>query len=252
MIYVIIPVFNRIDKTLRCLKSLAGQTVYNNIKIIIVDDNSSDHTKEIISNQFSNIDIIEGNGNLFWTGSVKFGLNHVLKIHNSLHDHVLIINNDIELIPKTLEILLNESRKNKNSIISPLSVDIRCKKKIIKTGTIIKSWFFNYSKHIYKNCNYNHIEKQNIEVDILTHRCVLFPIKTFYIVGLHDAENFLHYMGDVAYSIRCKYYGFRLILTSKTLVYLDTLNSNDNKKKSVAFHLFSIRSGLNILCKYKF
>ena len=43
---VIVPVYN-VEKYLdRCIKSIAGQT-YTNLEIILVDDGSTDHCREI-------------------------------------------------------------------------------------------------------------------------------------------------------------------------------------------------------------
>ena len=42
MIHVIIPVHNRLKKTITCLKSLEKQNIYKNLRIIIVNDGSND------------------------------------------------------------------------------------------------------------------------------------------------------------------------------------------------------------------
>ena len=51
LISVVIPTYNRAGTITRCLNSVLKQT-YNNIEVIVVDDCSSDNTKEIV-NSFS-------------------------------------------------------------------------------------------------------------------------------------------------------------------------------------------------------
>ena len=81
-IYIIIPVHNRMEFTRQCLNSLTQQT-YRKFKIIVVDDGSSDETRVMIQKEFSEVDLLHGDGNLWWTGATNFGVKHVLK--NATH-----------------------------------------------------------------------------------------------------------------------------------------------------------------------
>ena len=49
---VVIPTKNRIDATLRCLKSVKNQTLFP-FEIIVVDDGSTDDTSTAIERRFS-------------------------------------------------------------------------------------------------------------------------------------------------------------------------------------------------------
>ena len=65
-IAVLITVHNRIEKTLFCLKSLYKQNSENNFEVYLTDDGSNDGTSDILRNKFPNVNIIQGNGSLFW------------------------------------------------------------------------------------------------------------------------------------------------------------------------------------------
>ncbi len=51
MVFIIIPVFNRIALTLKCLQSIEKQT-YQHFKVIVVNDGSTDGSVEQIRQAF--------------------------------------------------------------------------------------------------------------------------------------------------------------------------------------------------------
>ncbi len=112
MIHVIIPVYNRLKKTITCLKSLEKQNIYKDLRIIIVNDGSNDGTKEYITKNFPQINIINGDGSLFWGGAINLGIEYALK-KKKTGDWILILNNDIELTPETISRLISISEINK-------------------------------------------------------------------------------------------------------------------------------------------
>ncbi|ATL43854.1 glycosyltransferase [Elizabethkingia sp. HX WHF] len=96
-IAVLITVFNRIEKTLLCLKSLfdADNTELGiDFKIFITDDGSTDGTAGKIKESFpsENIEILQGSGQLYWNG----GMNNSWKaaIAEGGFDGYLWLNND--------------------------------------------------------------------------------------------------------------------------------------------------------------
>jgi GT2 family glycosyltransferase len=60
VIHIVIPVHNRKNFTRDCLISLRDQTIEH--KTIIVDDGSSDGTREMLQVEFPEIVVIEGDG----------------------------------------------------------------------------------------------------------------------------------------------------------------------------------------------
>ena len=55
---------NRVAKTIACLSSL--QAINFNSDIYLVDDGSEDGTSKIVNKLYPNVNIILGNGDLFW------------------------------------------------------------------------------------------------------------------------------------------------------------------------------------------
>ena len=64
-IAAIITCHNRKEKTLVCLKSLFQ--IIQNIDVFLTDDGSTDGTSEAVKKIYPQVNIIQGDGNLFWS-----------------------------------------------------------------------------------------------------------------------------------------------------------------------------------------
>ena len=63
MIYIVIPVFNRKQFTKDCLDSLRKQTD-KRFKVVVVDDGSTDGTSDMLKEEYPEVHILYGDGNL--------------------------------------------------------------------------------------------------------------------------------------------------------------------------------------------
>ena len=250
-VYIIIPVHNRIEKTLKCLRSIYAQD-YNGMHVIVVDDGSSDSTKNDINSAYPQVTILEGDGSLFWTGAVKLGIEHVLNVCNK-EDWVLLANNDIEMRDDVISNLVSFSvGKKRRIIVNALSVDSFDQDTIIKSGTRVLSWVFNKTQHVYHGESLEKISPNTpISVDLLTGRCLLHPVEIFSKIGNYNADLFPHYGGDDEFTARAKISGYELYILPLAIVYLD--NKNDkSQSKGVMDHFFGIRSSINLINKWRF
>ena len=64
-IAALLTCFNRKDKTITCLNSVLN--IIPTCHVYLVDDASTDGTSEAIKQNFPQVNIIQGNGNLFWS-----------------------------------------------------------------------------------------------------------------------------------------------------------------------------------------
>jgi GT2 family glycosyltransferase len=255
MIHVIIPTFNRLNYTITCLNSLKRQDNSKELNIIVIDDRSTDGTKKYLKKNFPKITILSGTGSLFWGGAVHYGINYVLKISQFL-DWILLVNNDVELSSDAISNLLRAAEKKKRkALVGSLTVNAYDRETVIKSGTVVESWFFNKTKHILEEKKISQIFNKNpLKVDFLTGRCLLHPIEIFKKVNNYDAKRFNHYGADDEFSMRVKKYGYSTLLCPSSVVFLkknELVLSTKKNIKSFFFHFFSVRSSSNIINKFR-
>ena len=112
-IAALITCFNRKDKTLSCLTSLYhALDTYNEksedkieLSVYLTDDGCTDGTADAVRNNFADkkITILQGDGNLYWAGGMRFAWKEALKKHSEW-DFYLLLNDDVDLV----DILFNE------------------------------------------------------------------------------------------------------------------------------------------------
>lgn len=106
-IAAVMTCFNRKDKTADCLEALIdaasrmGEKVA--LHIIVTDDGSRDGTAEMIKNRFPQVEVLHGDGNLYWNGGMRFAYGRALE---DGYDFYLWVNDDTTLFPDCLENLL--------------------------------------------------------------------------------------------------------------------------------------------------
>ena len=137
MIFIIIPVHNRINLTRKCLVSLTKQD-HNEFQIVVVDDGSSDGTSDMVQNEFPEVVLLQGDGNLWWAGSINEGIKFVLK-RLEPKDYILTLNDDLVVLPDYISSLLYAAEMNSNSIIGSVESTEKNPKKI-NSGGIHCNW----------------------------------------------------------------------------------------------------------------
>ena len=128
MIYklsILIPVYNRLEITKIGLESIySALNEYNktgrgsvNFEIVVIDDGSTDGTSGWIAQNYPNIHIKVGDGNLWWSGSINKGAKFSIDVLKS--DYLLLWNDDT-ICDINYFIVLNKILQNdklNNSII---------------------------------------------------------------------------------------------------------------------------------------
>ena len=114
LISIIIPTYNRAHYLQQAIKSVLNQT-FKDIEIIIVDDGSTDHTKEIVSpysSQYPNIIRYMYQSNSERASARNNGIKH------AKGEYIALLDSDDEWLPLHLETCFETLRKNPGSGLS--------------------------------------------------------------------------------------------------------------------------------------
>lgn len=193
-IAVLITCHNRKEKTLNCLEKLFMQEGIDrefNLKVYLVDDGSTDGTAEAVFEKFTGINIIKGNGELYWNRGMHLAWSVALK---EAHDYYFWLNDDTMLFAGCLsELLRGANETNDQAIIVGTTRSVngggtyggRTKKKelILPDGHLQLCEYFNGN-------------------------CVLIPAYVCNIVGNLD-HHFPHALGDFDYGRRAAKKGIK-------------------------------------------
>ena len=94
--------WNGREDTLACLRSLLDEEV----EAIVVDNASTDGSAEAVAREFPDVELIRNSENLGYAGGMNTGIRRALERGA---DHVLVLNNDVELEPGAVRALVAEA-----------------------------------------------------------------------------------------------------------------------------------------------
>jgi len=204
-IAVLLTCHNRKEKTVTGLDSLFNANLPSNysLEVFVVDDGSTDGTSEAIRKKFPQINIIEGNGNLYWNRGMHLAWKTASNTNN--YDFYLWLNDDVILFNDSIITMLNDYSKKSNSVIC---------------GTMISE--VNGEITYGGRCeNSNLIEpnkKTPMKCHLINGNCVLISREIFYKTGFLD-EFFHHAIGDFDYGLRVIKNGYECRVSTKNIGY---------------------------------
>lgn len=245
MISVVIPIHNRKHFTRECLTGLRKQT-YCDYNIIVVDDGSTDGSKDMIHEEFPEVTIMNGTGNLYWTAAVNMGIEHALRAGA---DYVLTLNNDGFPEEQFLRKMSEWAERMPRSIFCSYEIDALTRKPYY--GGEIIDWTWGSSRFLLDELS----EEQRhgvYPVSVAPGRGMLIPRIVFETIGLFDARSLPHYMADYDFACLARRHGFHLYCNYDAILFSHTDESGDKeiiRNKSIRNyinHLFSIKGAGNL------
>ncbi len=257
-IALIIPVFNNIKYTRKCLEDLSSRLKEDSLKntgihIVVVDDGSTDGTGKFISQNYPEVILLKGDGNLWWSGSVNMGMKYALD-RGDFFDYVLWWNNDIinkdDYFVQLDDVLHKKSYEILGSKICRLhQPDI-----IWSMGGVFNNR--NGVKYMIGNGATDGPDySKQLSVDWLTGMGTLVHLSVIKKIGLLDNVNFPQYHGDSEYTYRARKNNLSVVIEPKLVLYNDTSNTGIKKKdsfKDLINMMTSIRSNYHIGKDFKF
>lgn len=212
---IVTPVHNRRLITLQCLRSLSTIDLTNlEIHIIVVDDGSTDGTSETIQEQFPEVQVVRGDGNLWYTKGTNVGICAALQ-HNP--DYILAINDDSIFHDQSLQRLVRCAENHPRSVVGPLLLLWDQPHKVFQVGARWDTWYGGW-RHPRQLTVWT-VPQQPWEVEIIVGNCVLYPVKAIEQVGLMNERAFPYGFGDAEYTPRMRKAGWKLFIVPSAYVW---------------------------------
>lgn len=245
-LFIIIPVHNRKQLTIKCLHCLKRQTE-KRFQIVVIDDGSTDGTSEAISEQFPDVHLINGDGTLWWAEATNIGVKYA--IHKKAN-YVITLNDDTEPPADFISKMMEAVSIKPNALIGSSAVE-KSTNELVFIGANI-DW--RYAKFNQVPIN-NSIWNRNSRFVSVTHfpgRGLLIPVSVFQKIGFFDSKNFPQTLADFDFTHRAKEYGYDIFCSlDVTLVIYSELSATVKLRCKKTFrnfckHLFSLQGGSNI------
>ncbi|GAB3853049.1 glycosyltransferase family 2 protein [Hymenobacter terrigena] len=245
MLYVVIPVFNRLPYTRACLNSLRQQT-RTDFRIVVVDDGSTDGTAEVLANEFPEVEVVTGDGNLYWTAGVNAGIRRALALGAT---RVLTMNNDVLALPDFIERMLAYADQHPTAILGALELDAATGEPVY--GGERLDWSTNTRHDLLKELT--PAERHGLHpVTYLPGRGLLIPLAVIEAIGLFDEKRLPHYLADFDYTSVARRHGFPVFCNydARLSTYPDESGQEQTRRqrtlRGYLQHLFGIRGGGNL------
>lgn len=204
LLYVIILNYNGCEDTLKCVESVRRSS-YQNLKILVVDNNSKDNSVDRIKKECKDVEILKTNKNLGFAGGNNKGIIYALE-RNA--DYICLLNNDVLVEQNTFEILLERLSKNDKRIVGPATLfwnsgDVH------STGLKI-NFYKGIAKLINNKRNIEDIHEEEVLCDYLEGTCLLFNRKLIEEIGCIPEIYFLYYE-ETEWCCQAKKKGYEIV-----------------------------------------
>lgn len=199
-IAILLSCHNRKAKTLRCLEALFENTIPqgSSLAVILVDDGSTDGTAREVQQRFPRVEILRGDGSLFWNKAMHLAFERAMKIG---FDGYLWLNDDTLLYPDALERLLATWRQ--------LEADKRGRSIVVGSTQDPDTGGLTYGGVVKRGSlrpfKYSLVRPGDVPVpcDTMNGNCVFVPDDVARRLGNLD-PRFAHAMGDTDYGLRAR------------------------------------------------
>lgn len=211
------PVYNRREITLQCLRSLRRvDTRGLEIKIFIVDDGSKDGTSDAIRRNFPEVELIAGDGTLHYAAGTNRGIEAAMQWNA---EFVVTMNDDAVYHDQFLQRLIATARANPRSIVGALLLLWNEPHRVFQVAPVWRSvkggWVFP------ENMTAFDAGKEPFAVECIVGNCVMFPADGIRECGLMDEERFPHGWGDAQYIARFRRAGWNLLVEPRARVWCE-------------------------------
>lgn len=245
---IILLNYNNVEDTLECVRSIE-ENYSEKCTIIVVDNMSSDNSKEILIKNEDRYKLILNDVNEGFAHGNNIGIKWAM---SQGFEYVMLLNNDTLVAKQSIERMMMAIKKDKKiGIVSPRIMYYPNKENIWFDGGQI-DWFKFIVLHKNMNKNINDIteNKDNEEfVDFITGCCMLIRREVIDSIGYLPEEYFMYYE-DVDYCVRVKDSGFKLVNIKDSIIYHKVSSSSGGEDSPFSIK-WGTRNRIIFMNKYK-
>lgn len=212
---IIIPCFNKVDYTVRCLTSLAEHTPADRYEVVIVDNASSDATPELCAQLDGDVVVIRNDENLGFSKACNQGA------AAASGRHLLFLNNDTEALPGWLDPMIDiiDAEAEVGAVGSKLLFPDDTLQHAGVIVTEVEGGVAISATHEHYRLPKDH-PPANVrrDMDIVTGACVLFRREAFEAAGGFD-EGYWNGYEDVDLCLTLRDAGWRVVYEPASTLY---------------------------------
>jgi GT2 family glycosyltransferase len=214
LVFIILVNWNGKIVILDCLDSLATIS-YNNFRIVVVDNASSDGSAQAIREQHSDVVLLEQKENLRFAGGNNIGMHYALD-HNA--ELICLLNNDTIVDKDFLTQLVARIGSDKNiGIVAPKIYYHDEPNRIWFAGGEISMWTGTMKHAGIREVDRGQHETSKV-VDYATGCCILTKREVVEKVGMLD-ESFFIYAEDADWCMRVRRAGYSIVYEPRARVW---------------------------------
>lgn len=209
-----------------CLQSL-GEQDYDNTKIIVVDNNSSDSTEKIVK-QFPTVIFIKRDKNYFLSPSNNFGIKYA--IEKLLAPYILVLNPDTKASTNLISVLVKKiNTDRKIGAVGPKIKFFNNKNEgLINSAGLFYDGFLEAYDIGFMQKDIGQFEEEK-EVFGVSGAGILYKTEMLNDIGLYW-EKINMYMDEVELFIRARKRGWKVLYVPETVLWHSYMRSTDQNK----------------------
>lgn len=204
--------------TSQCVASLQ-ELKYENSRVILVDNGSTDDSAYRIRQEFPSLDIVETGKNLGFAGGCNYGIRRALSEGT---DYVWLLNPDTTVDPEALDALVDKAESNPQ--VGAVGSAIYC----MDAPARLQAWGGGYVNFWTGRARHFLAPVADTSIQYITGASLLVPQRVLQTTGLLDEKIFL-YWEDTEYSWRLRAAGWKLAVASESRVLHKSMSKSRSK-----------------------
>jgi len=214
---ILIVNWNKKRDVLNLLGSLRRYD-YDQCKILVVDNASTDGSVEAIREGYPEVTIVQNKENLGGTGGFNTGLRYILQGDMGEFDYIWLLDNDTQIEPSTLgELLKVAESDDRIGLVGSKIMNADRPDFIVELGGYM-DWRKGVHRPFLKNTRDNEGLKDYYYVDYVATCSAMARVEALKKVGLMDDRYFISW-DDIDWGVTFKRHGYQVVAVNRSIAY---------------------------------